>query len=147
MSKKPIITELTLSKEYRFLYENFMIATQGELYLLLENRAGRIDTLKFDFVLYKYGYPNDEGLGVHPMAQYGLRSYGLFRVDNSVWIGKLRERKAKTSWDLFEGRQHYIITFKDVTLDIISKGFEELTLTEAQIMELTQRQINHLNMD
>jgi hypothetical protein len=147
MDKKPIVTQLTLSKDYKFMYENFVISTQHELYLQLENHGGQVDALKFDFILYKYGYPNDEGLGVHPMSKFGLGFYGLFRVDNSEWIKKLKERRPNTSWDLFEEYQHYIVTFKDVTLDVISKGFKEVTLTLDEITDLIKEQVNYLDVD
>jgi hypothetical protein len=144
MDKKPIVTQLTLSKDYKFMYENFVISTQREMYLLLQNHGGQIDALKFDFIIYKYGYPNDEGLGVHPMSKFGLGFYGLFRVDNSEWIDKLEERRPKTTWDLFADYQHYIVTFKDVTIDIVSKGFKEVTLTADEVIELTKKEINNL---
>jgi hypothetical protein len=147
MNKKPIVTKLTLRKDYKFMYENFVISTQHELYLLLEKHGGQINALKFDFILYKYGYPNDEGLGVHPMSKFGLSFYGLFRVDNSEWIKKLNEKRPKTSWDLFGAYQHYIVTFKDVTLDVISKGFKEVTLTADEITELTNVQVKNLDVD
>ena len=60
MSDKPTVTKLTLSKEYKFMYENFIISTLQELYLLLVNHGKQIDALKFKFIIYKYGYPNDE---------------------------------------------------------------------------------------
>ena len=147
MDKRPIVTKLTLTKDYKFMYENFVISTQQELYLLLENHGGQINALRFDFILYKYGYPNDEGLGAHPMSKFGLGFYGLFRVDNSEWINKLGKRRPKTTWDLFADYQHYIVTFKDVTIDIISKGFEEVTLTVDEVVELTKKEINNLTVD
>lgn len=140
----PKVVEVKLSKNYKFMYENFVISTQYNLYLLLENHGGQVAALKFDFILYKYGYPNDEGLGVHPMSEFGLGYYALFRVDNSEWIKKLVERRSKSSLDLFEHNQHYIVTFKDVTLDVISKGFEEVTLTVDELTELIKGEINKL---
>jgi hypothetical protein len=128
------------------MYANFMISTQREIYLVLVKHGAHVDALKFNFILYKYGYPNDEGLGTHPMSKFGLSLYGLFRVDNSEWIKKLDERRSKTSWDLFEEYQHYVVTFKDVTLDVISKGFEEVTLTLDEIVEFTKTQVDNLDV-
>lgn len=147
MNNRPTVTKLTLNKDYKFMYENFVISTQHELYVLLEKNGNVINALKFNFILYKYGYPNDEGLGVHPMSQYGLGFYGLHRVDHSQWISKLNERRPKKPWDLFENYQHYIVTFKDVTIDVISKGFEELSLTEDEIITFTKLEIGNLNVD
>lgn len=147
MDKKPILTRINLSKEYAFMYENFIISTQTELYLLLENDEGNIRALKFKTILFKYGYPNDEGLGVHPMAKYGLSFYGFFHVEHSEWIEKLMERRPKTSWKFFETHQHYIATFKDVCIDIICRGFEEVTLTKDDIIALTLKQLDNLKVD
>ena len=129
------------------MYENFVVSTQRELYLLLENHDGQIDALKFDFLLYKYGYPNDEGLGVHTMSKFGLDFYGMFQVENSEWITKLENQRSDKSYGLFEEYQHYIVTFKDVTIDILSKGFEEVKLTESMVMDLLRREIANLNVD
>jgi hypothetical protein len=38
------------------------------------------------------------------------------------------------------------VTFKDVTLDVISKGFKEVTLTVDEITELTKTQVNNLDV-
>ena len=82
---EPKVIEIKLKKDYRFMYENFLISGQQELYLMLEENNGIIDLLKFNFKVYKYGYPNDEAMGSHPMAKFGLGFYGLFEVLNSPW--------------------------------------------------------------
>ena len=46
---KPEVREISLKKEYKFMYWNFLISSQHDLYLLLEEENGVIDTLKFDF--------------------------------------------------------------------------------------------------
>ena len=129
------------------MYENFTLNTQSELYLMLEESKGIVSTLKFDFLVFKYGYPNDEGLGQHPMAEFGLRWYDFFLVTNSTWINEMKERRPAGSYDLFENYEHYIITFKDITLDIVSKKFEEVELTNEQIHDLVNLQLNYLNVD
>lgn len=127
------------------MYENFIISTQHELYLLLDESNGTVSALKFDFLIYKYGIPNDEGLGAHPMAKFGLGFYGLYQVDNSPWIIELNDARPIKTYDLFEGCTHYIVTFKDVTLDVISKkGFQEVNLTINKIGDLIKLQISYL---
>ena len=143
----PIVTELQLDKKYRFMYENFVINTQRELYLMLEENNGIVDAIKFNFLIYKYGIPNDEGLGAHPMAKFGLGFYGFYHVANSTWIAELKEQRPKTSYDLFSDAEHYIITFKDVTIDIISKQFQEVELTKEQIHDLVNLQLSYLPSD
>ncbi|HYV92462.1 MAG TPA: hypothetical protein VE978_11780 [Chitinophagales bacterium] len=127
------------------MYENFVVNTQRELYLLLEEDKGIVDVLKFDFLIYKYGYPNDEGLGVHPMIKFGLGFYGFYVVENSTWISEMKKKRPKTSFDLFADYKHYIITFKDVTVDVIGKKYEEVKLTNEQIHELVNLQLNYLS--
>lgn len=81
--EKPEVREVTLKKEYRFMYENFIVSSQQNLYLLLEEDNEIIDALKFNFLIYKFGYPNDEVLESHPMYKFGLSFYGLYEVINS----------------------------------------------------------------
>ena len=70
----PEVVEVVLRKNYRFMYENFVIATQGDLYLLLEKSGGMVDALKFDFSIFKYGSPNDEVAGAtrYPSAAWAF---------------------------------------------------------------------------
>jgi len=143
----PVVTELQLRKKYRFMYENFVINTQRELYLMLEENNGIVEAIKFNFLIYKYGIPNDEGLGAHPMAKFGLGFYGFYHVANSTWIAELKEQRPKTNYDLFSGFDHYIVTLKDVTIDIISKEFQEVELTKEEIHELTNLQLSYLTTD
>ena len=78
---KPKVVEIGLSKNYAFMYENFVIATQHDTYLLLEKHDNVIDVLHFDSANIKYGSPNDEASGGHPLCKFGLGFYGLFEVE------------------------------------------------------------------
>lgn len=147
MYREPTLTKVPLSKEYKFMYENFVIATQAELYIMLEESVGIVSALKFDFLIYKYGYPNDEGLGIHPMAKFGLGWYEFYHVKNSIWISQMREQQPETDYDPFENTVHYIITFKDVTLDVVSRRYEEIKLTKMQIHDLITLELNNLSIE
>ena len=129
------------------MYENFIICTQSELYLMLEESEGLVDALKFEFNIYQYGYPNDEGIGAHPMAEFGLRWYEFYRVSNSTWIKELKEQRPAATYDFFKDLEHYIITFKDVTLDVVGRGYEEIKLTTEQIHDLVRLELNNLKED
>lgn len=83
------VTEVSVSKDYAFMYENFIVSSQQKLFLLLEQTDSVIDSLQFDFLIYKYSYPNDEVS--HPLSKYGLGSYGLFEVTNSPWVTELKD--------------------------------------------------------
>lgn len=68
----PVVSEVQLSREYRFMYENFVIATQRETFLPLERNGDQVHALKFDSPNIKYGAQNDEARGGHPLSKYGL---------------------------------------------------------------------------
>ena len=72
----PSVVEVPLRKGYRFMYKNFLISTQQDLYLLLEKNGATVDALKFDFTIFKYGSPNDEARGGHPLSAHGLGFVG-----------------------------------------------------------------------
>ena len=82
----PKIVEVELTKQYRFMYENFVIATQSGIYLLLEKQQDNVAVLYFDSPQMIYGSPNDEARGGHPLWKYGMGIYGFFEVLNSPWI-------------------------------------------------------------
>jgi len=150
-SRTPSVKEISLKKEYKFMYENFVISSQRELYLLLARNNDIVDALKFEFKIYKFGYPNDEALGAHPMAKFGLGFYGFFEVKNSPWIDELRNlnRAAheRHTDSMYSNYRHYIARFKDVTLDVISRPFEEVQLTSDDIFKLVKQQLDYLKVD
>src|SRR5690242_9517355 len=87
-NKPPIsVSEVKLQKQYIFMYENFIVASQHKLILILEQTGSEIDTLQFDFLAFKYGYPNDEVS--HPLSKYGMGVYGFYKVDNSPWLAEI----------------------------------------------------------
>ena len=143
----PKINEIKLKKDYKFMYENFLISSQHDLYLFLEENEGLIDAIKFKFLIYKYGYPNDEAMGAHPMAKYGLGFYGLFEVKNSPWIIEIRNsNRIHPGHDdnMYSNYNHYVARFKDVTLDVICSKMEELQLTKEQVTEIINKEIGFL---
>ncbi len=143
----PIVREVTLQKHYRFQYENFVLATQHELYLLLEKEATSVRALTFRFSALKYGGPNDEARGSHPLMKYGLSCYGLYQVENSPWIYELMvaNRVHLNHKDsMFADRKHYIACFKDVMLEVVCNEFEEVKLEESDLIAILQEQIGYL---
>jgi len=139
------IKEVTLKKKYPFMYENFVVSSQRTLYVLLEESNDKIDALKFDLILFKYGYPNDEVS--HPLDKFGLGSYGFFEVANSEWIKEIRninKSHPRHTDSLFDKDKHYIAKFKDVTIEIICTGFEEVELTKEDLINFLTEQISYL---
>lgn len=144
----PKVVEIELSKHYRFMYENFVIATQSGIYLLLEKSNESVNLLYFDSPQLKYGLPNDEARGGHPLWRYGMKVYGFFEVQNSPWIREqmIANRVHDKHQDsLFDGKRHFIACFKDVMLEVTCRSYEERTMTVAEIEALIQRQITNLS--
>jgi hypothetical protein len=144
----PQVIEVKLNKDYKFMYDNFLISTQWELYLLLEEQDRQVDVLKFDFKVYKFGYPDDEA--THPLAKFGLGFYGLFQVLNSPWtkeICKGNRIHPRHEDSMYDDVKHYIARFKDVTLDILCRKMEETQLPKEKIIELVNREIEFLKTD
>ena len=139
------IKEVKLKKEYAFMYENFVVSSQQTLYVLLEESNEKIDALKFDPIIYKYGYPNDEVS--HPLTKYGLGFYGLFKVDNSPWMTEIKDNnKSHHSHNdsMFDNYKHYIAKFKDITIEILCTEFEEVELTKQDLANFVTEQISYL---
>lgn len=139
------VTEVSLSKDYAFMYENFIVSSQQKLILLLEQTDNLIDVLQFDSLVYKYGYPNDEVS--HPLSKYGLGTYGLFNVTNSPWVTELRDHNRQHSRHTdssFDNYQHYIAKFKDVTVEIICTKMEEIQLTKSELLTFIDEQISNI---
>lgn len=144
----PRVTEITLRNHYRFMYENFVLAAQYDVYLVLERRDDQISCLHFDSSNMRYGGPNDEARGGHPLAEYGLGFYGLFEVENSPWIREqmIANRVHPSHFDgMFSGRKHYIACFKDVMLEVVCESFEEKQMPIAEFNTLVLQQLNYLS--
>lgn len=147
-SSSPVVNEVWLSRRYRFMYENFVIATQNETFLVMERGGDQVHAIRFDSPNIRYGAPNDEARTAHSLAKYGLGLYGLFEVKNSPWL----KESVAANWihprhsdSLFAGRRHFIACFKDVMLEVQCCNMEEVTMTSSQIFDLITNQIRHLN--
>jgi len=145
--REPKVSEVPLSRAYSFMYENFVIATQGELFLLLEKTEGTVRAIKFDFSAAKYGSPNDETRGGHPLAKYGLGFYGLYQVAGSPWIRELMAANRihpRHTEALFADLKHYVACFKDVTLEVVCKQMREITLSVGDVAAIVSQQMGYL---
>lgn len=72
----------------------------------------------------KWGPPNDEALDGHPHYEAGLGYYGVFEVTDSDWVMELERQNSVHSKHvpgLFSGYRHFIVTFKDSTLEFLAK--------------------------
>jgi hypothetical protein len=138
------VSEVKLSRDYAFMYENFVILTQNDAYLFLEKNGDCTQALHFSSARCRYGGPNDEARGGHPLARYGLGLYGLYVVENSPWIhemmvaNRVHPRHADT---LFSRDKHYIACFKDVMFESVCREVREVTLTKREIEALISREL------
>jgi hypothetical protein len=142
-----LVKPVPLSGTYRFMYENFIVATQHELFLLLEKTGEILKGLKFESSVFKYGYPNDE-VG-HPHLS-GPHFYQLCEIENSPWIQELRHQNSQHPRDtpaLHNGKKHYIIRFKDVTLDVVARNFSEFEMTEKKFNAVVAKELENISSD
>jgi hypothetical protein len=73
----------------------------------------------------KFGYPNDEALGGHPLYAKGLECYGAFEVINSSWSRQLTEQNRVSFPDMPDDdtTRHFIFTFHDSTCECLADGY------------------------
>ena len=80
-------------------------------------------TVKFEkYRQFKFGSPNDEAIGGHPYASFGLRPYAIQEVLNSDWVEFLRKQNSihpshDDKW--FESSRHFIFFFHDTCFEIV----------------------------
>lgn len=143
--REPIVAEVSLEKEYSFMYENFVVSNQNDLYLLIGSDRENIHALKFTFSIYKYGYPNDE-VG-HPLMQYGLGFYGLYQVKNSPWIEEIKFANSghpRHDDSRYDNHLHFVAKFKDVTLEVICREMKEVMLSKDELFAFIAQEISYL---
>ena len=111
-------TKIELEKDYDFMYENFIVSSQQNLYVLLEENDGILELLNFEFKIYKYGYPNDE-VGL-PSKIKGIEIYGISEVHNSEWIKELKANLTDETATFMDKTRHFIVPLQDDRLQSIS---------------------------
>jgi hypothetical protein len=69
-----------------------------------------------------FGGPNDEALQGHPLYARGLRSYGIFEIENSSWIRTLEARNRVHPYhdpQHFLHLKHFVFTFHDSLFEAV----------------------------
>ncbi|MHC4740590.1 MAG: hypothetical protein ACYS8Z_01685 [Planctomycetota bacterium] len=77
--------------------------------------------------VYQFGPPNDETLHGHPLYSKGLEHYRVFEIANSSWIEYFERMNSVHPYHnkgRFEKYRHFIFSFHDSTLEVISENFE-----------------------
>jgi hypothetical protein len=81
--------------------------------------------LRFEGVLqFRLGYPNDEALHGHPLANFGLEPYTSYLVENSPLIAEIENQNRVHSAykpGMYARWRHWIMTFHDETLEVIAR--------------------------
>ncbi|MDR6395215.1 hypothetical protein [Herbaspirillum seropedicae] len=99
-----------------------LLATETKLCLRYFTPKDEIALIQFPLVnSFRFGSPNDEALGGHPLAQFGLKRYSVHRIENSSWLAELDRRNAvhpnHDSSRFMADLVHYVFTFQDSTLE------------------------------
>lgn len=92
-----------------------LLTDSGKLWLAYEVAGARclFAVVCFTDVIDHHLWPiNDEGLGKHPYSSAGLRWYSF---------NELAGTREKEKWGVL-GARHWVISFKDNTLDVVAGG-------------------------
>jgi hypothetical protein len=108
-----------------------LIQTDGSCHLVctvayVHGAKGEFCIIKFvGASLTKFGSPNDEGLGGHPLFGRGLQFYSAGEVINSRWNAEV-ERQERISFPSARSRnrRHFIFAMKENTFECLAQSFE-----------------------
>jgi hypothetical protein len=114
----PHITTWTPAPKYRIPNDPALIADSRSLWLayptMAEPYGEMYAVVRFDHVIdHRLSPINDEGIGKHPYVEYGLNWYTFNEVTDSAEAIEWRALNAR----------HWVITFKDNTLDVLTGFF------------------------
>lgn len=113
------------------------LSDDGRTILIFEASAASKQTtvaLSFDRTLnVRHGWPNDEAIGGHRLYGKGLCAHGYFEVENSKLIQELElGNRVHPSHkpEHHRGYKHYLLSFQDETIEIVSKEVSHETFEE-----------------
>jgi hypothetical protein len=82
-------------------------------YAMAHNSPLRYAIVQFpDVIDHRLSPINDEGIGKHPYAKAGLQFYAFNEITRS---------RETIEWSVLRAR-HWVVTFKDDTLDVVASG-------------------------
>ena len=113
----PHITTWTPAPKYRIPNDPALLADSNSLWLayptMAEPHGEMYAVVRFDRVFdHRLSPINDEGIGEHAYARFGLEWYAFNEVIGSTEALKWQRLKAR----------HWVITFKDNTLDVVAES-------------------------
>lgn len=107
-----------------------VLANDTGVVVAYEVAPGGEETVIVRFVhprAHTFGPPNDESLAGHPLANRGLKPYGIFEVIGSSWIRSLeRANRIHPRHDPrpFARLRHFVFTFHDNTFECVAEAVE-----------------------
>jgi hypothetical protein len=76
---------------------------------------------------HTFGPPNDEAFGGYPLADRGLRPYGVFEIKDSSWVRKLEKVNAvhprHDKHRFIRDKTHFVFSFHDTTCECVAERF------------------------
>ena len=122
----------------------FPVLFQTEDETVLIYRGCGVVVAYIDCTITRFGYPNDEALGGHPLYAKGLQPYGVFEVHGSSWPAELEAQNRRVFPDShsFDYR-HLVFTFHDSTFECLASTirFESFIQPLAEVVGRVHRDL------
>lgn len=127
---------LTQDENRAFLTFNAMRLNENKLY----EEAGTAVVEIVRCSITKFGYPNDEAQGGHPLYHKGLDNYGIYEVLNSSWISEQKKQNLVCFPDRtdFSWKRHFIFCFHDSTFECLAEALK-LEISEEPFEQILQK--------
>lgn len=84
--------------------------------------AGRVAVVELSGADLYWGWPNDDLLDEHPLADRGLERYAVWEVRDSSWIRALERGNSAHPMhrpESFDGLRHLVFAFHDTTFECV----------------------------
>jgi hypothetical protein len=95
--------------------------------------AGRAVVKAGPCLAFKFGYPNDEALGGHPLYAKGFHGVAVYEVLGSAWVAVLAEQNRVNFPDSDRsgrGVRHFLFAFHESTLEVLARNLDAATTDE-----------------
>ncbi len=95
---------------------------------------------------FKFGGPNDEVFGGHPLTGKGFGGYGAYVVANSKWLDQeMRIQSVHRGFDpaRWKDTRHYLLAFHDEMLECLAEDhrLHALDMSMAEALEVAQKRL------
>lgn len=78
--------------------------------------------IQMEAVWFSFGYPNNEGLFGHPLADLGVLPHGMFEVHDSGLVRDIISYRQNPTSRWSKGLRHIIVSFPDATLEAVTRA-------------------------